>query len=145
MAGTADQHAFRQQLIDTGVLLDTGVRGVYGQGAALLEIAAAVDALVTRSAADERALRVSFPPVMPRRVLEDNGYLGSCPQLAATVFSFDGDEDAATDQAAVASGHGDWSGYQRATDVVMVPAACHPVYPAVAVLGPVPDGGVPPL
>jgi seryl-tRNA synthetase len=83
-----------------------------------------------------------FPPLFPREQLERNGYLGSFPHLAGTVFGFDGDERDAAAQLEIATAHGDWSGYQRMTDMVLTPAACYPLYPAIAERGTLPDGGV---
>ena len=38
--------------------------------------------------------------------------------------------------------HEDWSEFQRMTDLVLKPAACYPVYPAIAARGALPPGGV---
>jgi seryl-tRNA synthetase len=83
-----------------------------------------------------------FPPLLPRRQMEDVGYLKSFPHLACTVFAFAGDEEQAAEQEQRAEAHEDWSGYQRMTDLVLKPAACYPVYPAVAARGALAPGGV---
>ena len=41
-----------------------------------------------------------------------------------------------------ASRHEDWSEFQTMTDLALMPAACYPVYPAVAARGPVDPSGV---
>ncbi|HLL91605.1 MAG TPA: hypothetical protein VK252_01600, partial [Solirubrobacteraceae bacterium] len=41
-----------------------------------------------------------------------------------------------------ASRHEDWSEFQGMTDLVLTPAACYPVYPAVAARGPLASGGI---
>src|SRR5689334_286457 len=79
---------------------------------------------------------------MPRRHLEEVDYLASFPHLAGSVFAFDGDEAAAAEQREQALRHEDWSAHQAMTDLVLVPAACYPVYPAVAARGALPAGGV---
>ncbi|MFZ0041378.1 MAG: hypothetical protein WAK93_08730, partial [Solirubrobacteraceae bacterium] len=85
---------------------------------------------------------LAFPPVIPRWQLETSGYLGSFPHLAGTVFAFEGDERAAAEQLELASAHEDWSAFQQMSEMVLAPAACYPLYPAIAARGPLPDGGV---
>ncbi|HVW19102.1 MAG TPA: amino acid--[acyl-carrier-protein] ligase [Solirubrobacteraceae bacterium] len=139
---TPEQAAFLQALVAAGLLLPSGVPGVFGRGATFEDVREAFDALVTRSAAADGAERLRFPPVMPRRDLETIGYLKSFPHLAGTIFSFEGDERAALEQLRLAERHEDWSGHQSLTDLVLSPAGCYPVYPAIAARGPLAPGGV---
>jgi seryl-tRNA synthetase len=83
-----------------------------------------------------------FPPLLPRRQLESSGYLKSFPHLAGSIFAFDGDEAQAHEQEERASRHEDWSEFQSQSDLVLTPAACYPVYPAVAARGRLAPGGV---
>jgi seryl-tRNA synthetase len=140
--GTPEETAFLEALLATGLLIDSGVPGVYGRGALFEDVRTAVDDLITRNAADDAAERMRFPPVLPRRNLESTGYLHSFPHLAGTVWGFEGSEGDARAMAETADGHGDWSGHLHQTDLVLTPAACYPVYPAVAARGPLPEGGV---
>jgi seryl-tRNA synthetase len=139
--GSPDQEAFRADLIGAGLLIDSGVPGLYGRGAAFELVMAGFERLVATAGAEEQPEVMRFPPLLPRRQLEEVNYLRSFPHLAGTIFSFDGDEDAAAEQEARACAHEDWSGFQRMTDLVLVPAACYPVYPAVAARGALPPGG----
>jgi seryl-tRNA synthetase len=139
---TADQATFLDELLDAGLLVATGEPGVYGRNATFEDVRTRLDALITRAGADDGAEQLRFPPVLPRRHFEASGYLKSFPHLAGTIFSFAGDEDAAHDQYETACRHEDWSGYQHQTDLVLVPAACYPVYPAIAARGPLGPGGV---
>ncbi len=139
---TPDQAELLESLVSAGLLMPSGVPGVYGRSAAFEEVRTGVDALVTRVAAPDMPETVRFPPVLPRHQLESSGYLKSFPHLAGTIFSFEGDEDDALAQEETAARHDDWSGYQSMTDLVLVPAACYPVYPAMAARGPVPPGGL---
>lgn len=130
------------QLVEAGLLTRTGVDGLYARGPAFERVRLGFDALVTRTAAPEAPEPLYFPPLLPREELERNGYLGSFPHLAGTVFAFEGDEEAAAEQLELASAHRDWSAHQRMSDMVLLPAACYPLYPAVAERGPLPAGGV---
>jgi seryl-tRNA synthetase len=143
-AATVAQRAFLDELTARELLIPSGVPGVYGRGEAFEAIRRALDALV-----DERYLddvvpveRPAFPPLLPRKSLERIGYLANFPHLAGSVFSFSGDEEEAVELAERAERHEDWSAYQSQTDLVLVPAACYPAYPAVARRGPLGSAGV---
>ena len=139
---TPDQAALLSELIDRRLLIDTGVPGVYGRGGDFEAVRELLAALVTRAGADEEPEQLRFPPVMPRHDLETVGYLKSFPHLAGSIFSFEGSEADAAGQYERASRHEDWSEFQSMTDLVLTPAACYPVYPAIAARGPLPAGGV---
>ena len=79
---------------------------------------------------------------MPRHDLETVGYLKSFPHLAGSIFAFEGTEGEAAEQYERACRHEDWSEFQDMTDLVLTPAACYPVYPAIAARGPLAPGGV---
>ncbi len=141
-AATADQATFRDDLLGAGLLIETDAPGVYGRSAGFEEIRLGFDALITRTAAGDRAEPLRFPPVLPRRQLESTGYLESFPHLAGTVFAFEGTEADAAVQAERARNHEDWSEHQAMSDLVLMPAVCYPVYPTIAKRGPLPPGGV---
>ena len=139
---TADQAAFRDELIQHGLFIASGVPGLYGRGATFEDIRNRVDARITAEARAEAPESMRFPPLLPRKQIESIGYLHSFPHLAGSVFAFEGGEDEALLQGERADRHEDWSEFQRMTELALVPAACYPVYPAVAARGPLPAGGV---
>jgi seryl-tRNA synthetase len=141
-AGGPEQAAYLDQLVEARLLTRTGVHGVYARGATFEHVRLKFDAVVSRAAAPESPEPLCFPPVVPREQLETSGYLGSFPHLAGTVFAFDGDERDAAAQHELASRHEDWSAYQQMSELVLTPAACYPLYPAVAARGPLPEGGL---
>jgi len=141
-AGTSGQQKFLEELIRHGHYLPSGEPGIYGRGMAFEEVRNRFDDLVSRVCAPDKPEMPRFPPIIPRRTLEKAGYLKSFPQLCGAVFSFAGKEAAALDLAERASRGDDWSQYLSMTDVVLVPAACYPAYPAMALRGPLPKGGV---
>ncbi|MBS1888318.1 MAG: amino acid--[acyl-carrier-protein] ligase [Actinobacteria bacterium] len=140
--GTPDQEEFLRELLGAGYLIESGVPGVYGRGEAFERVRLGFDAKVTAASEEESPEHMVFPPLLPRRQMEDVGYLQSFPHLACTVFSFDGDEEQAAEQEHRAAAHEDWSDFQEMTDLVLKPAACYPVYPAIAARGPLAPGGV---
>jgi seryl-tRNA synthetase len=137
-----DQAALLRELVDRRLLIETGVPGVYGRGGDFEDVRERVAALVTRAAAAEGPEQLRFPPILPRRDLELVGYLKSFPHLAGSIFAFNGTESQAHDQYERASRHEDWSEFQGMTDLVLTPAACYPVYPAIAARGRLAPGGV---
>jgi seryl-tRNA synthetase len=139
---TPDQQELLSELLDRRLLIDTGVPGLYGRGGDFEHVCERFADLVTRAAASDRPERLSFPPLLPRRDLESVGYLKSFPHLAGAIYGFAGTEAQASEQQERASRHEDWSEFQSMTDLVLTPAACYPVYPAVAARGKLPPGGI---
>lgn len=139
---TPDQAAFLDELARNGLLVKSGVPGVYGRGGAFEDVQVRVDHAITRAAAPDEAESLRFPPVLPRHQLESGAYLKSFPHLAGTIFGFEGTEAQALEQYDRASRHEDWSEHQQMSELVLVPAACYPVYPAIAARGHVAPGGV---
>jgi seryl-tRNA synthetase len=140
--GTPEETSFLADLVTHGLLIESGVPGVYGRGDRFELVRGAFNALITRAAAVDAPERMAFPPLLPRRELEKIGYLKSFPHLAGAIFAFDGDEQQAAVQEERARRHQDWSEFQSMTDLVLTPAACYPVYPAVAARGPLQAGGI---
>lgn len=123
--------SFRDTLVRHRLLIPTGARGVYGFGAEFDRVLQRLDALITRAGENDGAEVLRFPSLLPRTDLEASGYLKSFPQLVGLIHAFDGDDRAhAAMLQAVAHGT-DWSGALGTTDVVLTPAACYSVYPAL--------------
>jgi seryl-tRNA synthetase len=118
-----------------------GVEGVYARTALYEELMQRLAALVTRER-DERAEVLRFPPVMSRRQLEKSGYLKSFPNLLGCVCALHGSEAAIRSAADRHESGGDWTTSLAASDLVLSPAACYPLYPLVATRGRVPEGGL---
>ncbi len=137
-----DQAEFQRELCAAGLLIESGVPGVYGHGQAYERVRDQLTAAVSGLALAGGASKLSFPPVVPRRDLETNGYVGNFPHLAGSIFGFEGSESEARSQGERAAAHEDWSEFQNQTDLMMLPAACYPVYPALAARGPVALEGV---
>lgn len=133
--------AFLDALFDAGLLVKTGVDGLYGRAGVFEDVIERFEALVARVGAPDGATKIHFPPGMPRRNLEKSGYLKSFPQLAGCVHSFTGGERDHADLLGMLDRGEDWTEKQNATDVVLTPAACYPLYPTVAAQGPLPAEG----
>jgi seryl-tRNA synthetase len=127
----------RLEALGRSLFAPTGSNGVHGRTALFETVIEALSALITRRREpDTEVLR--FPPVMSRRHVEKAGYLHGFPHLLGCVCGLHGDE--AEIHAAVGRFNAgqDWTDALRATDLVLTPAACYPLYPLVAARGAVP-------
>ena len=139
-ANLLDAQALSTALAAHGLIFpDNDVKGIYGRGAALEHIIDRFDALVMRSDEAASAERMAFPPVVARRLIEQLGYLENFPQLIGSVHGFQGSEATARGMAAKAARGERWEEALAITDVMLLPAACYPVYPTFS--GLLPEGG----
>ena len=118
-----------------------GVEGVYARTALYEGVTERLVDLVSRQR-DERAEVLRFPPVMSRRQLEKSGYLESFPNLLGCVCALHGSEAAIRAAADRYASGGDWTTSLGASDLVLSPAACYPLYPLIASRGCIPAGGL---
>lgn len=130
--GTHEQAAFRQELITAGLLIDSGVDGLYGRSAVFENIIEAFDRFILRVGAPDAPEVVRFPPLLPRKLFEKSGFLKNMPQLAGTIHAFDGDQKDHIALIGELERGDDWSHRQRPTEVVLTPAGCYPLYPTLA-------------
>lgn len=135
------QRSFLDRLFDSGLLIDTGVEGLYGRSGQFEDVIQAFERLIDRTGGNDGAEAIRFPPGMNRAFFEKSGYMKSFPQLAGTVHSFCGCELDHVNLIKCMDEGKDWTLEQKATDIVLTPAACYPLYPTVAKRGPLPQGG----
>jgi seryl-tRNA synthetase len=129
----------RLEALDRALFAPTGSDGVQARTALFERIIESLDAFITqRRESDTEVLR--FPPVMSRGHVEKAGYLHSFPHLLGCVCGLQGDE--AETHAALARFNAgvDWTDGLTATEFVLTPAACYPLYPLAAARGAVPTG-----
>jgi len=119
----------------------SGVDGLHARTALFERVVDGMQALITRHR--ETGVEVlRFPPVMSRRNLEKSGYLHSFPHLLGTVCCLHGDEVEIRAAVARPAKDGGWVAALAATDLVLSPAACYPVYPLAAERGALPANGL---
>ncbi len=138
---TTSQAAFLKQLLERGILIDMGVDGLYGRSGVFEDVVERFSILVAGFGRDDKAEVIRFPPGMSRGQFESSGYMKSFPQLAGTVHSFSGNDHQHADLIANIEAGKDWTDGQKATDVVLTPAACYPLYPVIAKRGILPQQG----
>jgi seryl-tRNA synthetase len=131
----------RLEALGRALFAPTGSNGVHARTALFETAIEALSTLITaHREADTEVLR--FAPVMNRRQVEKSGYLHGFPHLLGCVCGLQGDE--AEIHAAVGRFNGgeDWTDALRATDLVLTPAACYPLYPLAAARGAAPAGAL---
>lgn len=133
------RRAYQQELLEAGLLVATGVDGLYLRSGVFEGVVDALNAMITRLGVDQDAWELRLPPVIARSTFERTDYLASFPNLVGAISTFSGgDREHAALLAAHEAGE-DWSSRLEPAGTMMVPAACHPVYPALT--GEIPAGG----
>lgn len=137
------QVSFLDRLFEAGLLIETGVDGLYGRSGQFEDVIAAFERLIDKFGGADGAEAIRFPPGMARAYFEKSGYMKSFPQLAGTVHSFCGNEHDHIALLQCMEEGKDWTKGQEATDIALTPAACYPLYPTIAKRGPLPmEGGL---
>jgi seryl-tRNA synthetase len=135
----AAQRRFVDELVAHGLLVPSGVPGVFGRAHEFENVIERFERHVSSAGSSDGAEIFRFPPLINRAHFVQSEYLKSFPDLAGCVHSFvGGDAEHAELLGAVEHGN-DWGKLLAQTDVVFTPAACYPLYPMIA--GTLPSGG----
>lgn len=87
---------------------------------------------IDKFAADEPMRVLGIPPVIARSTIELTGYAASFPHLLGTVHRFSGDAAQWSKLSPLVEGGGEWQSAHQPSDLVLLPAACYPVYVSLA-------------
>lgn len=108
--------------------IPTEAAGVYLYPGPFEQVIAGLRRGIATLAADEPSQRLTIPPVIARSIIERAGYVKAFPQLLGTVHSYPGDGRDWAALAPLVEQGGAWHAEQRISDLVLLPAACYPVY-----------------
>jgi seryl-tRNA synthetase len=139
MVKTYDIENFYQGLVDHGLIIPSEIQGAYGRGTVFEDILERFNDLVSRIAKDDGAEPMTFPPIVPRTLIEKVGYMDNFPHLCGSIHSFFGGEPAARALSDCVHAGERWEDRLEITEAMLAPAACYPVYPMFA--GTLPPGG----
>ncbi|MBI3900086.1 MAG: amino acid--[acyl-carrier-protein] ligase [Gammaproteobacteria bacterium] len=117
------------ELLDAGLLISSGVQGVYGLSGVFEDIIERFEAYVTRMGAHLKPEVMRFPPVLSRHTYEQMDHIETFPNLMGSVHSFTGNEKNHLELMRKKTAGETWSADLAPTNVMMVPAACYPLYP----------------
>jgi len=124
--------AFRQQLVEAGLLVPMGVPGLFGRGRDFEHVIDRFDAIVTREGAKLQPEVMRFPPIFNRANYEQIDHINNFPDLMGSVHTFTGDERAHRELLGKFERKEDWSRDLAPARVMMTPAICYPLYPTAA-------------
>jgi seryl-tRNA synthetase len=131
----------RLDSITNALLRPTRADGVYACTGLFEQVIDALSAVISANReAGTEILR--FAPVMSRELAEKSGYLKSFPHLLGCVSCLHGEEAAIRTLVEGEATERDWAESLAATDLVLTPAACYPLYPLIAARGAVPAKGL---
>jgi seryl-tRNA synthetase len=130
---TADAYeAFRGELAAAGLLVPMGVPGVYGRGRDFERVIDQFDALVSREGARLSPEVMRFPPIFARADYEKIDHIHNFPDLMGSVHTFMGGDREHREMLGRFERKDDWSRDLAASQVMMTPAICYPLYPTAA-------------
>lgn len=127
--GTSD---FGQELLDSGLLQDGGVAGVYHRSFTFERVVRGIEGFISAAARGEVNQQWFFSQLMAGSTLAKSGYLTSFPNLIGSVSSFTGGDSDAVALQEIVDASGDWASSLSPTNLTLCSAACHPLYPLLA-------------
>jgi seryl-tRNA synthetase len=137
---TADAYSlYREELVKAGLLIPTGVRGVYGRGGAFEHVITQFDALVSHAGRELKPEVMRFPPIFNRAHYEQIDHIHNFPDLMGSVHTFMGGDSEHKQMLGKFERKEDWSRDLTPARVMMTPAICYPLYPTAS--GTLPPGG----
>lgn len=135
----ADYKKYQKELLDAGLLVSCGVPGVYGLSGTFEDVIERFERYITIMGEHLKPEVVRFPPILNRQNYLKTNHIETFPNLMGSVHSFLGTEKEVPEFARKKIEGEDWSKSLEATEVMMVPAACYPLYPTAT--GTLPQGG----
>ena len=131
------------ELLSAGILVPTGVEGVYGKNYTFERVIDGLYQAISKLGKPHNPEIMQFPPILPLSQLKASGYFKGFPQLAGTVHCFCGNEkDHIQLLQCVDTNDDSWTKKQEAAGVALNPAVCYPIYPAIALRGPLGENGL---
>ncbi len=140
-ASPQDEPTYLAELLAAGLLIPTGVDGLYGRSATFEDVVERVNRLIGRWGEGRDVETIRFPPAMNREILVESGYFKHFPDQIGSVFCFSGDELRHQRLLKCLDNQEDWTEDVRPTRLAVTPVACYPLYPVMAARGPLPAGG----
>ena len=116
-------------MIAAKLLIPLGVPGVYGRSGVFEGVVEHFERFITRMGAHLEPEVMRFPPVFARKHYCCLDHMENFPNLMGSVHTFDGGDREHLALLQKKAGGEDWSRDLAATDIMLVPAACYPLYP----------------
>jgi seryl-tRNA synthetase len=136
---TAAYRAYRNELVDAGLLIPMGVPGVYGRSGVFEHAVEQFERYVTRAGAPFEPEVMRFPPLLSRQHYLGTDHIQNFPNLMGSVHSFTGNDRIHQLMLQKKEKGEDWARDLAATELMLTPAACYPLYPTAR--GTLPEKG----
>ena len=119
----------QDQLVDAGLLIRSGVSGLYGLSGTFEDVIERFERYVTIRGRHLKAEVMRFPSIMTRADYLKTTHVESFPDLMGSVHSFAGNERDHNRLLAKRAAGEDWTTELAPSEIMMTPAACYPLYP----------------
>lgn len=131
---------YQHELVDAGLLIPSGVKGVYGRSGLFEKVIDHFEGYATRMGEHLNPEVMHFPPIFNRQTYLHTGHAENMPDLMGSVHSFCGsDREHRAMLGKIEAGEQGWEDDLSPTEVMLVPAACYPLYPTAT--GTLPEAG----
>jgi seryl-tRNA synthetase len=131
--------AFQEELLQAGLLISTGVRGVYGRSGVFEHVIERFEAFAGREVAELKPEVMRFPPIFNRAHYCSINHIHNFPDLMGSVHSFTGGDREHAEMVRKFQEGEDWTADLSPAEVMMCPAICYPLYPTAT--GTLPEEG----
>jgi seryl-tRNA synthetase len=123
------QEKYQRELIAAGLLIDTGLPGVYGRSGTFEQVVEAFDKYVSKQGQVLAPEVMRFPPIWAREHYLKTTHIESFPDLIGSIHSFYGKEKEHLELLRKIQESQSWTNDLGATPLMMAPAICYPLYP----------------
>jgi seryl-tRNA synthetase len=137
--GQDEYRRFRDALVEHRLLVATGVRGLFGRSGAFEAVIQGFEAYIGRMGRPLEPEVMYFPPVFSRADYCCINHIHNFPDLMGSVHSFTGREPEHAEMLRKFEQGEDWTRDLTPSEVMMIPAACYPLYPTAR--GTLPEQG----
>jgi len=120
---------YQRELTSAGLLIETGVQGVYGRSGLFEQVIEAFDQYVSKQGQAFGPEVMRFPPVISRAHYLKTTHIESFPDLIGSIHSFYGKEKDHIELLRKLQELEDWTDDLSPTALMMTPAICYPLYP----------------
>jgi seryl-tRNA synthetase len=126
---TEAYQAFLDELLEAGLFIPQGVKGVFGFGGAFEDVLQAFDRFTIRRSSHIRSEAIHFPGVLSREVYLKTSHIENFPDLMGSVHSFTGREREHAAMLAKRAEGEEWTQDLSPSEIMLTPAGCYQLYP----------------
>lgn len=122
----------RDRLVEAGILISMNVDGLYGFSGVFEGVIENFERLVTERGRHLHSEVMRFPALMNREHYLQMTHIDNFPDLLGSVHSFTGNERDHQRMLKKKRAGEDWTTELTPTKIMLVPAACYPLYPTAS-------------